>query len=361
VGIATTCLTETIGDNVPAMVREFLAEAKLEGGDGALPVLIHASTPSYAATHLEGFHAAVKAAIAQLAGLTARHSGVNILPGLISTADIRHLFHISEDFGLNATLLPDYSRTLDAPAGCQYEILPGGGTPLESIKKMGGAAATLAFGWIPDSQAGARDLYDRCGVPHFDLGLPIGLRQSDFLYQALEEISGRSTPEGHAAMRGRLIDAMVDGHKYLAGKRAVVYGDQDLVIGLASFLAEIGVQPVLCASGDRTPGFGEKIHAVTDGLVREPVSAQSGVDFYYIARLSRELKPDLMVGNSKGYRIARELDAPLVRVGFPIHDRFGGQRLHHLGYRGTQELFDRLVNAVIHNMQEDSSIGYGYI
>ncbi|MGD9125094.1 MAG: nitrogenase component 1, partial [Desulfarculaceae bacterium] len=84
VGIATTCLTETIGDNVPAIVREFLAEAKLEGGDGALPALIHAATPSYAATHLEGFHAAVKAAIAQLAGPTARHSGVNILPGLIS-------------------------------------------------------------------------------------------------------------------------------------------------------------------------------------------------------------------------------------------------------------------------------------
>ena len=31
VGIATTCLTETIGDNVPAIVKEFLNEAKVEG------------------------------------------------------------------------------------------------------------------------------------------------------------------------------------------------------------------------------------------------------------------------------------------------------------------------------------------
>jgi nitrogenase molybdenum-iron protein NifN len=141
----------------------------------------------------------------------------------------------------------------------------------------------------------------------------------------------------------------------------VVYGEQDLVIGLASFLAEIGIEPVLCASGGRTKGFAEKIAEVTSGLVRRPVLAESGVDFYRIAQLSRELKPDLLVGNSKGYRLARELNAPLVRVGFPIHDRFGGLRLLHLGYRGAQELFDRLVNALIERKQTDSSVGYGYI
>ena len=32
VGIATTCLTETIGDNVPAIVKEFMKEARVEGG-----------------------------------------------------------------------------------------------------------------------------------------------------------------------------------------------------------------------------------------------------------------------------------------------------------------------------------------
>ena len=50
-----------------------------------------------------------------------------------------------------------------------------------------------------------------------------------------------------------------------------------------------------------------------------------------------------MIGASKGYQIARQLGVPLLRVGFPIHDRFGGQRLLHLGYRGTQELYDRIV------------------
>ena len=80
------------------------------------------------------------------------------------------------------------------------------------------------------------------------LGLPIGLRQSDAMFDTLEAVSKRPVPARHADERGRLLDAMVDGHKYLSGQKAVVYGEQDLVIGLASFLAEIGVQPVLCAS-----------------------------------------------------------------------------------------------------------------
>ena len=361
VGIATTCLTETIGDNVPAIVKEFLDTAVVEGPGGKMPALIHASTPSYAATHAEGFHAAVKATVRQLAEPVARHGGVNILPGFVSPADLRHLYEVAGDFGLAATVLPDYSRPLDAPASASYEILPAGGTPLANIRKMGGAAATLAFGWTPDSQEAGRDLQERCGVCLRSLGLPIGLRQSDALFEALAEVSQRPVPERHALERGRLLDAMVDGHKYLSGKRAAVYGEQDLVIGLASFLAEIGVQPILCASGGRSPGFREHIEQVTEGLVREPAQAEAGVDFYRIAELCRGLKPDLMVGHSKGYVIARELGIPLVRVGFPIHDRFGGPRLHHLGYRGAQELYDRLVNALLSKKQSDSSVGYGYL
>jgi len=361
VGIATTCLTETIGDNVPAIIKEFLAEASLEGSRGEMPTLIHAATPSYAATHMEGFHAAVAATVKQMTEPVARHGGVNIFPGMVTPADIRHLRDIAADFGVSAAVLPDYARTLDAPASSEYQILPQGGLALSVIRKMGGASASLAFGWTPDSQRAGQDLHDRCGVFLHGLGMPIGLRQSDALFSALEEISQRDTPERHGLERGRLLDAMADGHKYLAGKRAVVYGEQDLVIGLASFLAEIGVQPVLCASGGGTPGFAERIEQVTEGLVREPVTALAGVDFYAIAQLAREMQPDLVVGNSKGYRLSRELDAPLVRVGFPIHDRFGGPRLHHLGYLGAQELFDRLVNALISKKQNDSSVGYGYI
>jgi nitrogenase molybdenum-iron protein NifN len=68
-----------------------------------------------------------------------------------------------------------------------------------------------------------------------------------------------------------------------------------------------------------------------------------------------------MIGHSKGYTLARKFGLPLIRVGFPIHDRFGGQRILHVGYRGAQMLLDRIVNAIIEKIQEDSTVGYGYM
>ncbi|MEG6552208.1 nitrogenase component 1, partial [Desulfocurvibacter africanus] len=64
IGVATTCLTETIGDDVGQILREFRAEF---GQELKLPELVHVSTPSYEGTHMEGFHAAVRAVVDQLA------------------------------------------------------------------------------------------------------------------------------------------------------------------------------------------------------------------------------------------------------------------------------------------------------
>ena len=77
--------------------------------------------------------------------------------------------------------------------------------------------------------------------------------------------------------------------------------------------------------------------------------------------MAESLAPDLLIGHSKGYPLARKLEIPLIRVGFPIHDRMGGQRILHLGYRGTQALFDQVVNAILARKQSDSSVGYSYM
>jgi nitrogenase molybdenum-iron protein NifN len=168
-------------------------------------------------------------------------------------------------------------------------------------------------------------------------------------------------PRRYELERGRLVDAYVDGHKYIFGKRAVVYGEEDLVVGLCAFLSEIGVDVVLAGTGARGKGLEEAIAKVTDGVARMAPEVREGVDFHDIAAEAEELAPDLLVGHSKGYRYAKAWNVPLVRVGFPIHDRFGGQRTLTLGYKGTQTLFDRVVNAVIEKKQADSPIGYGYI
>jgi len=52
---------------------------------------------------------------------------------------------------------------------------------------------------------------------------------------------------------------------------------------------------------------------------------------------------------------------PLIRVGFPIHDRLGGARIIHVGYRGAQQLFDIISNTIIATRQDTSPVGYTYM
>lgn len=359
IGVATTCLSETIGDDLKMMLHG-IGKGQ-EGG----PVIVPVSTPSYQGTHMDGFHAAVCAVLDRLAKKTsdiasAKH--VNLLPGLVSPEDIRYLKEIFSDFDLIPTFLPDYSETLDGPAGVDYQAIPKGGTTLEEIMGMGHAAATVAFGsTIKPGFRGGDLLNERFQVPHHFVGMPIGVKESDLFFQTLEAISGQPTPEAHVKERGRLVDSYIDAHKHVFGKRAVVYGEEDLVVGLASFLAEIGVKPVVCASGGNSGNLQRAITERLGATQVEEMTILEDADFADIADVAEASQPDFLIGNSKGYPVARRLQVPLLRVGFPIHDRFGAQRVLHVGYRGTQQLFDRLVNMLIEKMQDDSPVGYGQI
>jgi nitrogenase molybdenum-iron protein NifN len=311
---------------------------------------------------MEGFHVAVRGLVDQLARRRETTAAVNVLPGFVSPVDLRHLKDLLSDFGLPCVVLPDYSETLDGPALEEYPLIPEGGTPLEAIRGMGGASATLELGRTVSGPGTAGALLaERHGVPLRRLGTPIGLRETDRLFDALEELSGRPTPRAHALERGRLVDAYVDGHKYVFGKKAVLFGEEDLVVGLASFLSEVGVRPVLCASGGTSGRLEEAVRQVTEGLLPDPPRVREGVDFYEIEEELEALGPDLLIGHSKGYQLAKKRGIPLLRVGFPVHDRFGGQRILHIGYRGAQGLYDTLVNTLLEVKQEGSSVGYGYL
>jgi nitrogenase molybdenum-iron protein NifN len=354
IGVATTCLTETIGDDVKAILREFAKSRATE----SCPELVHVSTPSYSGSHADGFHNSVHSVLASLARTGPRDSHINVLPGMLSPQDLRHLRELCEHFGLSATLLPDYSDTLDGPAWATYQSIPQGGTPLAQIHRSGSAAATLELGWSLQSRTSGGSLLQQCfDVPLYQLGVPIGINETDQLCGALERISGRKTPASLLAERGRLIDSYVDGHKYVFGKRAIVYGDEDMVIGLTALLSEIGMSPVLCATGASSEHFGALLRRVAPTLAQE-TTIVNDADFATIQTLAESLSPDIVIGSSKGFGLARELKVPLVRVGFPIHDRIGAQRIQHVGYSGAQQLFDRIVNALIDAQQTSSDIGY---
>lgn len=358
IGIATTCLTETIGDDVKMILSEYRRDWR---GEGEPPLLVAVSTPSYSGTHMEGFHVAVRGLVEALSKGGPRNGTVNILPGLVSPADLRHLKGIMAAFALKGTILPDISDTLDGPALADCPLIPEGGTTIEEIKGMGCAAATIEFGLTLPDDTGGTSLEKCCQVGNHRLPMPLGIRATERFLKLLADLSGRPLPDSLQASKGRLIDALVDGHKYLAGKTAVLYGEEDLVVGMAGFLAEIGVRPVLCASGGQSGHFKAAIAAVLEGLPGESPEVFEGMDFYEIAERAEALKPDLIVGHSKGYSLARKLAIPLIRVGFPIHDRIGGQRILHLGYEGAQQLFDLIVNELIRAKQDASPVGYSYM
>jgi nitrogenase molybdenum-iron protein NifN len=72
-------------------------------------------------------------------------------------------------------------------------------------------------------------------------------------------------------------------------------------------------------------------------------------DFSHILAASKEGKVNIAIGPSDGRYLTEKGDIPLVRLGFPIHDRVGGQRLLSVGYTGTMMLLDRITNTLLEN------------
>jgi len=358
IGVMTTCLSETIGDDVGALLKDY---RQVRPGL-PLPELVHVSTPSYSGTHAEGFFNAVQALVEQLAVAGPPTRRLNLFPGLVSPADLRHLKEVVADYGLEATVLPDYSETLDGGLWSEYQPIPPGGTSLADIRAAGSAGATLELGAslaLAGDSAG-RALQRLAGIPNHSLGLPIGIAASDRLFAAISELAGQPTPANHWQERSRLVDAYADGHKYLFERRVVVLGEEDLAVALAAFVAEIGMLPVVVASGGRSGRLRQALLAAIPELDPSQTTVADDSDMMSIQAAARAASAELIIGNSKAFPMSRELGLPLVRVGFPVHDRFGASRLLHLGYRGTQQLFDRLVNAILAQRQDSDAIGYSY-
>lgn len=371
--IASTCLAETIGEDVQRLIDEYRIVHK---GEKNLPEMVFASTPSYQGTHYEGFHEAVYATVKALASRENEATGkhINLFCNFISPEDIRHLKEITGDFGIDAMLFPDYSQTLDGASWDAYQRIPEGGTSIADLKRSASAMLSVELGYILNSggrngavrenrrsESAGEYLQKQFDVPCRRTGLPVGINETDRFFDLLASVSGKAVPEKYREQRGRLIDLYIDGHKYVSGKRAVIYGEEDLVVALASFAAEIGIRPVLCASGGESGKLQDTLKNVLGDLYPPDMVTGQGMSFEQMENLMAELQPDLMIGNSKGYYIARKMDIPLVRTGFPIHDRIGAAHARTLGYEGASLLFEQIVNTVLEDKQRKSPVGYKYM
>jgi nitrogenase molybdenum-iron protein NifN len=118
---------------------------------------------------------------------------------------------------------------------------------------------------------------------------------------------------------------------------------------------------VLCATGGGQGRFENTVFEMVPERYHDQMHIMEDVDFVTIEKALEKTPVDLLIGHSKGYAMSRRLNVPLIRVGFPVHDRVDGSRLLHLGYRGAQQLFDRIANTIIQIKQERSDVGYTYM
>ncbi len=187
----TTCLAETIGEDVPGILQSFLEE-----NPGYEDItLIPCHSPGYGGSQYEGYFAALSAIVSSIKMETEKNHLVNVITAPISPADTRYLKRMFSLFGIDAVLLPDLSDNLDGAHDPSYNRLPHEGTDLAQLKKMGGAKFTLELTAFHHKNSVGEYLSETYGVPYERLPLPVGLRDTDAFLNTLSRISGKEIPD----------------------------------------------------------------------------------------------------------------------------------------------------------------------
>ena len=353
IAVHTTCLSETIGDDLPQIFDKAIKGGKVPEGK----TLVGAPTPSYVGSHVTGFSNMVKA-MAMLAQPSGKKNGkVNIIPGWVEPCDMAEIKRLAGLVGVDITLFPDTSGVLDAPLTGEYKMFPDGGVTIKELRGCGDAIGTLALGeWC--SADAARWLDSKCKVPCSVLDMPFGLAATDRFIDVLRTVAGVSVPDTVAVERGQLVDLISDMHQYFYGKRVAIWGDPDQLISMCEFLVSIDMQPVYVVTG--TPGkkFEKRIKEICEGQPFE-VKVKAKGDMFLMHQWIKNEPVDLLIGNSYGKYIARDEDIPLLRWGFPILDRQGHQYFPTVGYKGGLRLLEKILGLLLDRKdRDDPEIGF---
>lgn len=352
IGVATTCLAETIGEDVPAIIKDFY-----DKNPASKVKIIPVASPGYGGTQYEGFFKALLAVVSSVNMRPEKNNKINIITGMITPADTRYLRNLLDKMQIDYILLPDLSENLDGIHSDVYSRLPKGGTSLEDITLMGGAKATIELStFLKDESSPGIFLKEKYGVPYIRMNLPVGLRDTDELIAELVSLGGISNVDLKRE-RGRFVDAMIDSHKYNAEGRAAIFGEPDLVYSVVRLCCENGIIPKVVATGaecNRLKDMLEgQIREVSETMFENSFEILQDADFDLIEKYTLDLDANIMIGNSDGRRISEKHKIDLVRCGFPVHDRMGGQRIQTLGYEGSLQLLDRITNVLLENKENN--------
>jgi nitrogenase molybdenum-iron protein NifN len=338
IGICTTGVTEVKGDDLGA----FIALIRAKHPELAEIALVHVATPDFKEAFQDGWSKAVTALIEQV--VEPRPQGglhqfrVNVLPGShLTPGDLDELRAIIEEFGIDAVFVPDLAGSLDGHVPEEFTPTTLGGTPVAALRTLGDASCTIAIG--EQMRAAAMALEQKTGVPYILLDRLTGLAASDALMEHLTRISGMPVPVHLRRQRSQLVDAMLDGHFFLGGRKIAIGAEPDLLWSLGSFLHEMGCELAVAVT-TTTSQLLEHLPTVEVliGDLEDLERAAAGCD--------------LLITHAHGRQAAERLGIPFFRAGIPMFDRLGAAHQMTIGYRGTRDLIFAIGNLLLADARE---------
>lgn len=353
IAVSTTCMAEVIGDDLYA----FISAAKEEDGGEFLPAdfpVPYAHTPSFVGSHITGYDNMMQGILEQLTEgkKGEKKERINIIPGFETyIGSIRSVKSIVEAFGANYMMIGDHSDQWDMPAG-DYKMFAGG-TPIADAKDSINSTATISLQKYATTKT--MKMITKRWKHAGGFSNPIGLKGTDEFVMKLAELTGKEVPEKLKVERGRLVDAMQDSYPYMHGKKFAIWGDPDFLIGMVSFLLEMGAEPthVLCHNAPK--GWADEMRALLD---TSPAAATCHVwaekDLWHLRSLLFTEPVDFMIGNSYGKELMRDTGTPLIYIGFPIFDRHHLHRYSIAGYDGALNLLTWITNKVLDQLDEET-------
>ncbi len=354
IAVCTTCMAEVIGDDLGA----FIITSKNEGSvpkDFPVP---YAHTPSFVGSHITGYDNMMKGILSCLTeGKKAETTNgkINFIPGFETyMGNLRELKHLTAALGVDATILADNEDYLDSPNDGEYKMYQGG-TPLVEAADSINATQTIALQAYSTTKT--RDYIEKEWQQKTAVYRPWGIKGTDEFVMALSEATGNPIPAEIEKERGRAVDAMTDTQAWLHGKKAALYGDPDLVMGLLQFLLEMGVEPVHIVVSNSNPEFEAEAQALLEtSPYGKNATIWGGKDLWHMRSLLFTEPVDFLIGNSYGKYLMRDTKTPLIRIGYPIFDRHHLHRYSTIGYNGAINLLNWIANTILDELDRRTII-----
>ena len=351
VPIISTCSTEIIGDDIDGVVRKLNSGLLKEKYADREVHLIPIHTPSFKGSMIEGYDVAVKDFVKAFAKKEEPNGKINLITGWVNPGDVTALKHLLSEMDVDATVLFEI-ESFDSPLMPDGEAVSHGSTTIEDMKSTANAIGTIALNRYEGGQA-ANYLEKEFEVPAVIGPTPIGIRNTDAFLANIKKMTGKPIPKSLVRERGIAIDTMTDLiHMFFADKKVAIYGNPDLVIGLAEFCLDLEMKPVLLLLGDDNKKY-SKDPRITElqEKVEFDMEIVQNADLWELENRIKNKDLDLIIGHSKGRFTSIDNDIPMLRVGFPVYDRAGYYRHPIVGYAGAIWLVEEMANVLFTDME----------